>query len=135
MATIAPFIDRHGETVQWQRRILGARDAVTNWPAVSWLSEGDFDDDDFDCDDFFCDGDVTAFEIKGMFKRLGIREIDEASGRVTEKRVQMDTYSPVQHLDRIVYNDQIYEVESAPVDHDLRGVFRYRTCILMLVGE
>ena len=135
MPVIRSFIDRAGETVTWYRRILGTRNPVTNQPAVSWLSEGDFDDGDFDCDDFFCDGGVDAFEIKGMFKRIGIRETDQHAGRVTEKRIQMDTYSPVQHLDRIVYNDQIYEVESVPLNHDLRNIFRYRTCILILVGE
>lgn len=134
MANIRPFIDRFGETVLWYRRTLGARDAITQWPEITWLTAGDFDDGDFDCDDFFCDGDVDSIEIKGMFKMIGIRESDQRAGRVSEVRLQMDTYQPVNHMDRIVYNDDVYEVETVPRDHDLRGAFRYRTCILVKVS-
>ena len=134
MSNIRPFINRFGETVTWYRRTHGARDAITQWPEITWLTAGDFDDDDFDCDDFFCDGDVDSIEITGMFKRIGIRETDVRVGRVTEVRLQMDTYQPVNHMDRIVYNADIYEVESVPRDHDLRGAFRYRTCILVKVS-
>jgi len=134
MATIRPFIDSAGETVMWFRRELGDRDDVTKWPEVSWLGWGDYDDGDFDCDDFFCDGDVDSIEIKAMFRNLGVRETDQHAGRVTEKRIQMETYEPVQYRDRIMYNDDVYEVESVPTDHDLRGAFRYRTAILILVS-
>ncbi len=134
MAAIRSLIDRAGETVTWYKRTLGARDAITQWPEITFLAAGDFASDDFDCDDFFCDGSVDSIEITGMFKRIGIRETDQRAGRVTEVRLQMDTYQPVNHMDRVVYNDDIYEVESVPRDHDLRGAFRYRTCILIKVS-
>ena len=134
MATIRPFIDSAGETVLWYRRTLTDRDAVTNWPAVSWLAAGDFSSLDFDCDDFLCDV-AGAYSIKAMFRRLGNRETDQHAGRISENRIQMETHVLIEHLDRIIYNGQIYEVETIPVDHFLRGVFRYRTCSLIFVGD
>ena len=134
MATIRPFIDSAGETVLWYRRTLTDRDEVTNWPAVSWLAAGDFSSLDFDCDDFLCDV-AGAYSIKVMFKRMGARETDQHGGRLTEERMQMDTYDPVDYLDRIVRDGKIYEVEMAPQDRYLRGVFRCRTCSLVLVGD
>jgi len=134
MATIRPFIDSAGETVTWYRKTLTDRDAVTNWPAVSWLAAGDFSSLDFDCDDFLCDSVSGVLAIKAMFRKLGGRETDQLAGRLTEQRVQMETYSEVEHLDRIVYDGQTYEVETVPIDHRLRGTYRYRTCTLVLVS-
>ena len=133
MVTIRPFIDSAGETVTWYRKTLTDRDEATNWPGVTWRAEGDFNSVDFDCDDFLCN--TVDFTIKAMFKRLGGRETDQHAGRMTEQRVQMETYVLVEHLDRIVYNGQIYEVETVPIDHFLRGAFCYRTCSLVLVGD
>jgi len=134
MATIRSFIDSAGETVTWYRRTLTDRDEVTNWPAVSWLAAGDFSSLDFDCDDFLCDV-ASAYSIKVMFKPLGSRETDQHAGRISENRVKMETYADVEHLDRIVYDGQIYEVESEPINHNLRGVYYYKTCVLVYVGD
>lgn len=119
----------------WYRKTRMNRDPVTNWPAISWLTAGDFVDIDYDCDDFLCESVSGVLSIKAMFRKLGVRETDQHAGRMTEQRIQMEVGVLVEHLDRIVYNGQIYEVESVPVDHNLRGVFRYRTCTLVFVGD
>lgn len=135
MATIRPFIDNAGETVTWYRKTRMDRDPVTNWPAISWLTAGDFVDVDYDCDDFLCESVSGVLSIKAMFRKLGSRETDQHAGRMTEMRIQMETYADVEHLDRIVYDGQTYEVETVPIDHDLRGIFRYKTAILILVSD
>ena len=133
MAAIRSLIDRQGETVVWYRKTLTDRDDVTNWPGVTWRAAGDFDFRDFDCDDFLCD--TVEYSIKAMFRRLGSRETDQHAGRMTEQRIQMETYAEVEHLDRVVVDGLIYEVETRPVVHDIRGTYRYRTCMLVWVGE
>jgi len=97
------FVDRHGELTTYRFRFLGVRDQFTKWPEVSWI-EG---------------------SMKAMFRHLSSREIDTPSGRVTEERVRFYSNYPMRPGDQIVWFEQIYEIETEPVEHVLHGEAKY----------
>ena len=105
----APLINAIGEIVYVQNRALGARNAVTNQPAVTY---GSFDPDDFDCDDFNC-----AVKTKIIMNLNQVSEQDLDAGRLSVERQQgfLPGSITVNHLDRIEYHGLLYEVESREV--------------------
>ena len=115
MASIAPFINSLGETGYIQARTLGARNPITNQPAVTYSA---FNPDDFDCDDFDC-----STKIKVFIDDIQTREIMTDAGRVTEKllRAYLPGTTTINHLDQVTYHDETYEVTSVPTIEYLGG--------------
>ena len=106
MSFATPLILSIGETVYIQTRALGARNAVTNQPAVTF---GSFDPDDFDEDDFF-----VSVKTKIIMNLTQLSEQDLDAGRVSNERQQgfLPGNITVNHLDRVEYHSLLYEVES-----------------------
>lgn len=106
MSFATPLIKAMGETAYIQTRALGARNATTNQPAVTF---GRFDPDDFDCDDFNC-----AVKTKIIMNLIQVTERDLDSGRLSIERQQgfLPGDITVNHLDRVEYHGLLYEVES-----------------------
>jgi len=120
MASIGPFINSLGETGYIQTRTLGARNPVTNQPAVTFSA---FSPDDFDCDDFDC-----STKIKVFIDDIQTRETTQAAGRATEKilRGYVGGNITVNHLDLFSYHDEVYEVSSTPTIEYLLGEAVYK---------
>jgi len=82
-------------------RVLGGRDPVTQYPAITW----------------------TDSTIKMMTKDAQTREVVTSAGRVTEKTMTgyVGGSITVSHLDRITYQSETYEVTSVPTTEYLLG--------------
>ena len=106
MSFATPLILSIGETVYIQTRALGARNAVTNQPAVTF---GSFDPDDFDEDDFF-----VSVKTKIIMNLTQLSEQDLDAGRVSNERQQgfLPGDITINYLDRVEYHGLLYEVES-----------------------
>jgi len=102
-----------GETATLHTRILGGRNPVTQHPAVTW----------------------TDSTIKIMTKDVGTSEVTTPAGRITEKTMTgyIGGTITVNHLDRITYQGEIYEVVSTPTIEHLLGsaVFKKLNLVLM----
>ena len=107
MATITPFINALGEDATIYTRTLGARNATTQWPALTW-------------------GSGTATKI--FVDDIQTRETQTAAGRVTEKIVRgyVPSDAAVVHLDRVVYHGETYEVASVVTTEYLLGDAIYK---------
>ncbi len=107
MSFATPLIKAIGETCYLLTRVLGARNAVTQWPVITYT--GDYAGDDFDCDDFVC-----ATEVKIIMNLIQVSEQNLPAGRISIERQQgfLPGDVTVNHLDRIEYHDILYEVES-----------------------
>lgn len=92
-----------GESVTLQTRALGARDAITNWPAVTF----------------------TNSTIKAMVRPIGQSVRDTPEGRIFENRARLYTYSAISVKDRVTYNGLTWEVEDVQYKHPLLGVAGY----------
>ena len=118
-----------GEYATHLRQTLGARNAVTGQPAVTWVPVGDAGD--FACGDF----DPLDFDVAGcikiMVKTLSSREMEPTAGRVTDNRLRFYTVADIRHRDRVIYHSVTYEVETEPIEHYHLTGERYRdaTCI------
>jgi len=114
LATIAPFIEVHGEQATWFDRALGIRIAPTNWPKETY----------------------PASTIYIMVKETQTREVDTPGGRVTEKRIHIWTTAALSPQDQIIYPAVVgdtYEVESVGTPFYLFGVVWYRRFIAVLI--
>ena len=105
MASVAPRIASMGESCTLHTRVLGARDAVTKQPAVTY----------------------TDSTIKIAMKRIQTSERDEHAGRVSVKllRCYVGGDVTIAHLDRLTVQGILYEVESVPTPYYLRGSTSY----------
>lgn len=92
-----------GESVTLQTRVLGARNATTNWPAVTF----------------------TTSTIKAMVRPMGQTPRDTPEGRIFENRARIYTYSAIVVKDRVTYNGLTWEVEDVQYKHPLLGVTGY----------
>ena len=97
------FIARMGETATLRSRVLGVRDAETEWPLVTY-------------------NDST---INVMVKKLGQTPRDTPAGRVVETRARLYTGSAIQMRDLIVYAGETWEVENVQYNHLLYGGTSY----------
>ena len=109
MATVSAFISALGESATWRSRALGARNAVTNWPAESF----------------------TDTTIRVRVDEISTRESDLPSGRVTEKRMKLFTLSDVKAMDQITYKNEVFEVESVTTPIYLLGNVSFRRVIIV----
>ena len=101
------LIARKGETAVWRVRILGARDAVTGHPAITWMSGLCFDCECFDPDCFLC-----GYNIPIIRERVSTREVEIAGNKMTKKVVTFFTWAPLHKYDQIDYHGDTFEVES-----------------------
>jgi hypothetical protein len=101
-----------GETVTWRDRQLGARDAETRWPAVTWATS----------------------EIKVMVREMGTIVRDTPQGRITEQRGRMYTGTAVEMKDQIDYEGYWWEIEDVQFRHPLLGALGYYDCTLIRLG-
>jgi len=115
MASISPFIQALGETAYIQTRTLGARNPVTNQPAVTFTAydPADYDPDDYDC----------ATEISILVDDIQTRTTATGAGLVTEKilRGYVGGSVEVNHLDHLTYHDVVYTVTTIPTTEYLHG--------------
>lgn len=109
MATIVPFIIGMGESTTLRSRQLGARDAETGWPAVTW----------------------NTSTIDVMVRKLGQTVRDTPAGRVTETRARLYTGSTVQLRDQVIYDGYYWEVEDVEFRHLLLGATGYYDCTII----
>lgn len=130
MLTIGAYIQGMGEDAVWLRRVLGARDATTGWPTVTWMVGGCFDCDCFDPTCFLCGG-----TIKIMVDRMSTIPRDTPQGRVVETRAQMYTMAAIHLKDQIVYAGHYWEVEDANFKHLHLSKLGYYDCTLIRLGE
>lgn len=102
-----------GETATWRSRQYGARDAETNWPAITW----------------------DESTIKAMVRELSTVVRDTASGRVTEQRGRMYTTSPVELRDQVIYNGYYWEIEDVQFKHVLLTELGYYNCTIIRLKQ
>ena len=126
MASIAPYINAMGESVIWWVRHLGARDAETEWPAVTWSVGACFDCDCFHPDCFACGG-----QIKVMVDKVSSLVRDTPQGRLTETKGQMYTAVAVSPRDRVEYSGYMWEVEDAQFKHPHLSLLGYYDCTIV----
>jgi len=113
MATVSPFISALGENAIWRSRVLGARNAITNWPIETYVES----------------------DIKIRMDEISTREHDTAGGRVTEKRAKLFTLADVRAMDQIVYHNETWEVESNPTPiYLLNNIAFYRVIVIAVIG-
>ncbi len=91
----ASMIRRRGEDITCKSRNLGARDATTGHPAITY----------------------TDTTIKALVEHISPREIKTAAGEAVDERIRVFTVSTIQYKDRIVYHSEMYEARSEPVSH------------------
>ena len=120
------LIARKGETAVWRSRVLGARDAVTGHPTITWISGECFDCDCFDPDCFLCD-----YEIKIIREHISTREVEVAGTRMTNKVVAFFTWEPIQKYDQIDYHGDTFEVESVEYRLWLNGERSFNRAIMV----
>jgi len=123
------LIRRKGETAVWRRRILGARDAVTGHPAITWMSGIFFDPDCFDCDCFVCDSNIEIIR-----EHINTREETIAGNRMTRKVVAFFTWAPIHKYDQIDYHGDTFEVESVEYRLWLNGERSFQRAIMVEVS-
>ncbi len=113
MSTVSPFISGMGEDAVLNTRTLGARNAVTEWPLITWS-----------------DADIKLF-----VDEVTSRDADTDSGRITVKVLRgfVGGAVPVNHLDRITYHGEIFEVATIPTDEYLLGQLAFRKLELVQV--
>ena len=120
MSRATAFIERMGEDARLHRRVLGARDAVTGWPAESWSGAG------------------TAIKI--FVDEILTREDDSfRGGRITLKRMK----AFVKQSDGVSYRDQIvfplgtvsFLVESVTTLEYLYGNAQFNRVILVRFAD
>ena len=129
MSFATPLILSVGEIVYIQTRILGARNAVTNQPAVTY---GAFDPDDFDEDDFF-----VSIKTKIIMNHIQTSEQDLHGGRLSVERQQgfLPGTVSVNHMDRVEYHDILYEVESTETPEYHLGQVGFQKVNLVRMSE
>lgn len=115
MATVTPLIEGMGESCTLHTRVLGARNAVTQWPAVTY----------------------TDSTIKIMVDDVMTRVVDTPSGRVSENVVRgyVGGAVTVNMLDRITYHSRVYEVTSVVTVEYLLGVAAFKKLEMVLRTE
>lgn len=113
METVAPLISAIGEDATIHTRVLGGRNPVTRFPAVTW----------------------TDTAVKIMIDETGSRDIEEASGRVTviTLRAFVAATVTVEHLDRLTYHGELYEVATIPTTEYLHGLAAFKRLQLVQV--
>ena len=119
------YINALGENAILYRRELGARNAVTNWPATTWVADGDFFCEDYDCGDFDC----TCIKI--FVDEITTREVDTSGGRVTEKRMRAYVPVVVAPMDHIDYHTEMFQVEAdITSEYHLAAIDYYKAMLL-----
>lgn len=115
MATVGPFVSALGESATLHTRVLGARNAVTQWPAVTY----------------------TDSTIKIMIDDIQARVVDTPAGSVSENVVRgyVGGAVTVNMLDRITYHSKIYEVLSIATVEYLLGVAAFKKLEMVLRTE
>jgi hypothetical protein len=115
MATVGPFVSALGESATLHTRVLGARNAVTQWPAVTY----------------------TDSTIKIMIDDIMTRVVDTPAGNVSENVVRgyVGGAVTVNMLDRITYNGKIYEISSVPTIEYLLGSVAFKKLEMVLRTE
>lgn len=105
MATVEPFIEAQGETATLKTRSQGARDAVTQWPAVTY-------------------SDST---ISIMINESGTSEQEINGERVSVQTLRgyVGNSVTITDRDRIVYHGETYEVEGVGNTEYLLGDASY----------
>lgn len=94
MATVGDIIETLGESATLHTRVLGARNAVTNQPAVTY----------------------TDSTIKLLLQEAGTQGIDTPAGLLVNKRYNgfVSSTITVNHLDQVTINSIRYEVSTTP---------------------
>ena len=102
-----------GESCTLHTQVLGGRNPVTQHPAVTW----------------------TDSTIKIMVDDTQTREITTAAGRVTEKTLRgfVGGTITVNHLDRITYQGETYEVTSTPTIEYLLGTPTFKKLEMVMM--
>lgn len=114
MASASPYIDTWGESATLHTRVLGGRNPVTRFPAVTWT-----------------DSTITL-----LLQEAGTSERETPAGRVSEKRYNGFVASTVtvSHMDRVTVDSVIYEVVSTPTTVYLDGSASFKKLELMRVS-
>ena len=122
------LIRRKGEIAVWRIRVEGARNIVTGYPAVTWISGVFFDCDCFDPDCFVCDSNIEIIR-----EHISTREETVAGTRVTRQVVAFFTWAPIQKYDQIDYHGKTFEVESIEYPLYLDGYRAFQKAIMVEV--
>ena len=108
-----------GETCTVHTRVLaGVRDPPTQWPVPETWEDTD---------------DVSIFVDETQ-----TREVDNMdAGRITEKRMKafVGCSVTINHMDRITYHSEIFEVESVTTPEYLYGNLQYQRVILVRLTD
>ena len=105
------FLSRCGESVSWENRALGARDGVTDWPAVTY----------------------PATDILAYFEPISAENTDLPAGFITENKIKIYTTEVIGHRDRIIRGGITYDVETDPDRIDTIRGMSYYTAVLVKV--
>jgi hypothetical protein len=127
--TARSFIRRRGESAIWRIKQYGARNAVTGFPAVSWLAGVFFDPACFCCDCFVCDG-----EIEIVKREIATREVEVAGTRETRKQIKFFTWPKLHVGDEVDVYGETYEVESSKSVYHKNNLYAYSDCVMIQVS-
>ena len=122
------LIRRKGEIAVWRIRVEGARNIVTGYPAVTWISGVFFDCDCFDPDCFVCDSNIEIIR-----EHISTREETVAGTRVTRQVVAFFTWAPLHKYDQVDYHGKTFEVESIEYPLYLDGYRSFQRAVMVEV--
>jgi len=123
MSDVSTLVRRNVEYAEPRIRILGTPDTETGWASVSW-SSGCFNPDCFNPDCF-----LTG-KIRIYLRPVTESYVETAAGFGVVNKYEVTTYAPINHLDRIIYKNVTYEVETEPHIEYYLGRFMYRRFIM-----
>jgi len=103
MLTIGSFISSMGESATHHSRVLGARNAITGWPNITW----------------------TDSTIDVMVKRMSVAVRDAPSGTIEEVRGRLYTLSEIKMDDEVTYDGVRWRVEDVQFKHILLSGLGY----------
>jgi len=114
LATVGDLIETMGESATLHTRVLGARNAVTKQPAVTY----------------------TDTTIKILMDDTATSERYESAGRITEKQYTgyVNADIAVAHLYRVTVQAIIYEVRSTPTIEYLEGTASFKKLAMTRVS-
>jgi len=69
--------------------------------------------------------------IRAYFRPVSSSYADTSAGIGIEQRYEIFTYDPIGHLDRLKWNNIMFEIETEPQPMFYKGYFMYYTAIIV----